>query len=269
MGLASERFCTGRRGFSRPDVRVLSVVAGIVIDVSARMIHYQRLLKIGPAFLLLTTLATPAWAQGDDYEAAFPHGFAKEGGYVGVSGLPNFTLDGVSFDGETWYKEVGGEEIFILPKLNTRNMFRGLVGFRGRQAGLEVSYDRTQHSGSFLEEPVDATFQAINIDGKFFFLPGGRVQPHVVAGGSFPWLRIIDGSYLEPKVGDARYRGYGVNTEAGVTIYPHRRLGIGVGYNYRVLWFDRASGASDRLGELRPRFRETSGSFVFTGLVAF
>jgi hypothetical protein len=233
------------------------------------MIHSHRLLTIAPAFLLITTLATPAWSQVDEYEAAIPHGFAKEGGYFGISGLPNFTLDGVSFDGETWYKEVGGEEIFVLPKLNTRAMFRGLLGFRGRQGGLEVSYDRTKHTGTFVDEPFDAIFQSINVDGKFFFLPNGRFQPHVVVGGAFPWLTIKDGSYLEPNVGDARYRGYGVNTEAGVTVYPHRRLGIGLGYNYRVLWFDRASGASDRLGELRPRFRETSGSFVFSGLVGF
>jgi hypothetical protein len=249
--------------------RIASAAPGIDIDLSARMIHYHRLLKVVPAFLLLTAVATPAWSQGDDYEATFPHGFAKEGGYIGISGIPNFTLDGVTFDGETWYKEVDGEEIFILPRLNTRNMFRGIVGFRGRQMGLELSYDRTQHSGSFLEEPVDATFQAVNIDGKYFFLPEGRFQPHVVVGGAFPWLTIKDGSYLEPTLGDARYRGYGLNTEAGVTVYPHRRIGVGVGYNYRVLWFDRASGASDRLGELRPRFRETSGSFVFTGLVIF
>jgi hypothetical protein len=88
-------------------------------------------------------------------------------------------------------------------------------------------------------------------------------------GGAIPWLNIKDGSFLDPVVGDARFRGYGVNTEAGVTVYPTPRVGVSVGYAYRVMWFDRASGASDRLFDLRPRFRETSGSVVLSGLFTF
>jgi hypothetical protein len=66
-----------------------------------------------------------------------------------------------------------------------------------------------------------------------------------------------------------RLRGYGVNTEAGVTIFPVPEFGIGVGYSYRVLWFDRGTGVSDTLFELRPRFRETSGTVAITGTFVF
>ena len=95
------------------------------------------------------------------------------------------------------------------------------------------------------------------------------MQPHVLVGGSIPWLRIKDGSFLDPVVGDARFRGYGVNTEAGVTVYPHPKVGVSVGYSYRVMWFDRASGASDKLFYLRPRFRETSGGMAMSGFFTF
>ena len=95
------------------------------------------------------------------------------------------------------------------------------------------------------------------------------MQPHVLVGAAFPWLRVKDGSFLDPDVGDARFRGYGINSEAGVTVYPHRQLGIAVGYNYRVIWFDRATGVADEFGELRPRFRETSRGLVITGLFTF
>jgi hypothetical protein len=186
-----------------------------------------------------------------------------------VAVVPDFTLDGVTFDGETLYKEVGGEELIILPRLDTKQMIRGILGYRGRQAALEISYDRTRHDGTFMDLPVEATFQAVNVDGRFFFLTGGRFQPHVLVGGMFPWLTVKDGSFLNSDVGDARFRGYGVNSEAGVTLYPHPRLGLSVGYGYRVMWFDRATGVSDTFGELRPRFRETSGSVVITGLVTF
>ena len=91
------------------------------------------------------------------------------------------------------------------------------------------------------------------------------MQPHVLVGGSIPWLTVKDGGFLNDDVGNARFRGYGVNTEAGVTVYPHPRMGIGVGYSYRVMWFDRATGVSETLYDLRPRFRETSGSVVMTG----
>jgi hypothetical protein len=70
-------------------------------------------------------------------------------------------------------------------------------------------------------------------------------------------------------VGDARFRGYGLNTEAGVTVFPTPQFGIGVGYTYRVVWFDRVTGVSDTLFELRPRFRETSGSVAINGTFVF
>lgn len=222
----------------------------------------DRFVRLAAVAGALLTLSTPAWGQERS-------GFAKEGGYVSVTGLLNFTFDGVTFDGSSFYQEVDGDEIMILPRLNERNMVRAALGFRGPKAALEVSYDRTRHSGSFLDGSGTATFQSINVDGRLFMLTRGPVQPHVVIGGAIPWLTIDDGSFLDERVGDGRFRGYGVNTEAGVTVYPHPRIGVGVGYAYRVMWFDRATGVSDRLFDLRPRFRETSGSLVMTGTFAF
>ena len=117
--------------------------------------------------------------------------------------------------------------------------------------------------------PLDATYQAINLDGRFFFATSSRVQPHVVLGAAFPWLTIKDASFLDPDTGDVRLRGYGVNTELGATVFPTPQLGIGVGYSYRVMWFDRGTGVSDTLFELRPRFRETANSVVINGTFVF
>jgi hypothetical protein len=58
-------------------------------------------------------------------------------------------------------------------------------------------------------------------------------------------------------------------TEAGVTVYPHPRFGISTGYRYRMMWFDSASGVSHSSANLRPRFHETTGSMVITGLFTF
>lgn len=222
-----------------------------------------RIARISAAALVTLTLASSnAWSQEHT-------SFAKEGGYVGVSGLLDFTFDGVTFDGESIYKEVGGEEFMILPRLDSRNMGRLILGFRGQSRAFELSYDRTHHRGTFLEGTGEATFQAINADGRFYFATRSRVQPQLLLGGAIPWLTIKDGSFLEDSVGDGRFKGFGVNIEPGVTVYPHPRLGVGVGYRYRVMWFDRATGVTDKLYELRPRFRETSGSVVLTGLFTF
>jgi hypothetical protein len=207
-------------------------------------------------------LSAPALAQ----EA---QGFAKEGGYAGVSGLLNFTFDGETFDGLGIYKEVDGEELVILPRLDKQNMIRGILGYRGSKGAFELSYEQARHGGTFLELPTRSTFQAVNIDGRFFFATRGRVQPHLLAGASIPWFTIKEGSFLDPDVGNARFRGFGVNSEAGITFYLQPRVGISAGYAYRVMWFDRVTGVSDTLFELRPRFRETSGTVVITGLFTF
>jgi opacity protein-like surface antigen len=215
----------------------------------------------GASFVL--ALAAPAAAQ-EQYG-----GFAKQGGFVSVTFMPGFTFDGETFDGSTWYQKIDGEEIIVLPRLDKQPLTRGILGFRGRNASLELSYERSQHDGTFENASMESTFQAVNADVRYYFATGGRVQPHVLAGGSFPWLRVKHGSFLDGEVGDARWRGYGVNTEVGVTVYPHRQFGVGVGYAYRVIWFDRATGVADEWGELRPRFRETSSNVAITATFAF
>ena len=213
--------------------------------------------------LLLVIMATPAWSQ-----PAAPS-FNKTGGYAAVSFLPDFKFDGVTFDGESIYKEIDGDEITILPRLNSRPMVRAALGYRGRVAAIEFSYDRTHHDGVFLGETGDAVFQAVNVDGRYFFLPGLRVQPYIAVGGTMPFFNVKKGSFLNDAVADARFKGYGASAEGGITVYPHRQLGISVGYNYRVLSFDQVSGVNDKLFDLKPRFRENSKTIVVSTHMIF
>ena len=219
------------------------------------------------ALLIVCGVPSAAWSQ--EYQ-----GFAKVGGYAGGSFVPAFTFDGETFNGFTYYREIDGDEIAFLPKLDRQRMFRGILGYRGEKAALEFSYERTSHNGSFGDVGIGkATFQQLNIDGRFFFMTRARVQPYFLAGAGFPRLTIIDGSFLEDDpdagVGNGTFKGYALNTEIGVTVYPHPQLGIVLGYNYRPIWFDRATGISNTSYELRPRFRESSKGVVFTTLVTF
>jgi len=221
---------------------------------------YAKAVSIG--FLVLAT-SSPAWSQTES------RGFAKEGGFAGVTFVPQFTFDGVTFDGQTGYKEIDGDELVFLPKVDKQNVMRPVLGYRGRTASLEISYDHTVHNGTFADVPMKATFNSVNIDGRYYFATRSRIQPHVLVGGSYPWLNIKDGSFLHDEFGDAHFKGYGLNAEAGVTVYPHRQLGIGVGYVYRRVWFERVTGVSETLFDLRPRFRETSGSIALSGTFIF
>jgi hypothetical protein len=213
---------------------------------------------------LLAAFSTPALCQ--DVEIG---GFAKTGTYVGVSNVFDFALDGLTFDGQSYYQEIGGDEILILPKLDRKSAMRALVGFRSRWGAFEVSYDRTKHQGRFLDSTGEAIFHSINGDERIFVLTRNRIQPYGLLGFSYQWLTIKDGSFLDPNIGDATFRGMGVNMEGGVMVYPIPRVGISTGYRYHAMWFDRAIGVSDREYELRPRFRETTGSVVVTALFTF
>jgi hypothetical protein len=218
------------------------------------------------SLLIVCIVPFAAWGQEQQ-------GFAKVGGYVGGSFVPTFTFDGETFNGLTYYQEIDGDEIALLPKLDKQKMFRGLLGYRGEKAALEFSYERTTHNGTFGDGTGTATFQQFNVDGRFFYLTHARVQPYVLLGAGFPLLTIKDGSFLEDQpdagVGDGRFKGYALNTEVGVTIYPHPQIGIVLGYGYRPIWFDSAKGISDTPYDLRPRFRESSKGVVFTTLFTF
>jgi hypothetical protein len=209
-------------------------------------------------------LSAPARAQAPEPEP----GFARERMYLGFSMLPNFTLDGVTFDGQTVYVEENGTETFLLPTLDERTMPRIVAGFRTRPFALEISYERTTHDGTFLDEFVgEAAFNVVNVDFKFFANTRSRVQPHFVAGLAFPWLKIYDGSFDGDLVGDGSFRGQGLNLEGGVTLLATPRIGVSAGFAYRVLWFNRATGVTDTIYRLRPRFRETSSGIIVMGFV--
>lgn len=195
--------------------------------------------------------------------------FARNGVYVGASGAPNFTLDGVTFDGSSVYKKVNGDEFMILPRLQPKNTFRGIAGFRAGRGAFEVGYEQTTHPGTFEGLSGTATVHSLNFDERIFALTRGRIQLYGLLGLSLPWLTVKDGSFLEDQVADASFRGFGVNSEAGVAVYPHSRLGVSVGYRYRTMWFDSASGVSHTTYKLRPRFRETAGSVSIAAFVTF
>jgi len=231
----------------------------------------SRMLRaLGASLVLLALGVAPALAQDPPPK---PPGFAKVGMYVAVAGLPNFSLDGVTFDGRTLYREIGGPEVAILPSLDTGPMFRIVTGFRARPAALELSYERRSHAATFLDIPGTAAFNAFNVDAKIFFRTEDRIQPHIVVGFAFPWLTVHNGSFSNDtetaEVADANFTGPAANLEAGVTFFVTNRIGISGGYHYRYIWFTNYRGVGEKEFKLVPWFGERTNSAIVMGFFTF
>src|SRR5690242_11121240 len=181
------------------------------------------------AMAALCVVSTSVFAQDDGP----PPGYAAQGTYIGIEPLINTTFDGITFDGQGVYQEIGGPQIGILPKLDRKNTLRVVVGFRSRPLALEFSYERATHGGTFLGLPVDSVSQAFNIDSRWFFNTAHRLQPHILIGLSFPLLTVKDGVTDGVEIGDARWRATGLNTEVGVSYFVTPHAGVSVGYAYR------------------------------------
>jgi hypothetical protein len=196
-------------------------------------------------------------------------GFAKNGLYVGATGVPSFAFDGVTFDGSSIYQQIGGNEILLLPRLDSKSTIRGVVGYRLTRGSFEVGYERLKQTATFLDAPGEATFQTVNFDERIYVFTRKRIQPYGLAGYSLPWLTVKDGSFLGDRVGDGTYHGHGLNLEGGVTVFPNPRIGISTGYRYRMMWFTTATGVTNTTYELHPRFRETAGSVSISAFFTF
>jgi hypothetical protein len=55
------------------------------------------------AILVLCLLGIGSTARAQELQ-----GFAKNGLFVGATGVPNFTFDGVTFNGSSIYQQIGG-----------------------------------------------------------------------------------------------------------------------------------------------------------------
>ena len=131
-----------------------------------RVAAMGQALRVAGMCLLVVLAARPVQAQT---EAPYDPGFAREGVYVGVGGSPSLTFKADQFAGDYGYVSEDDAEIFVIPSVNKRPVARVVVGLRSRPLALEFSYDRARFTGDHLGLPLVSTYNAINVDAKFFF----------------------------------------------------------------------------------------------------
>jgi hypothetical protein len=118
-------------------------------------------------------------------------GFRQNRVGTGGSFVPGFTLDGETFDGFTYYREIDGEEIALLPKLDKQMMFKGMLDTDMEKAAWSSATNAPATTETFggVGKPVEATFQQLNVDVRSFFLSHRAGSTYVLAGVGFPWSR--------------------------------------------------------------------------------
>jgi hypothetical protein len=187
--------------------------------------------------------------------------WAREGAFVGVS-VPFHRL------------QVNQEDILVylgdyllVPSFSDQFGFSMSVGHRSASRSIEFSYTRSTHpsSATFVLPGVPPTlvvfeaesiYQRLNVDYKVFLSRRSRVQPFLVFGAGFPWLRIKEGGFVSGSVVDTRFSGVGGDAGGGLHFFAHPRIAVQLGVVYRYDLFLSARG-----GELDWTYIEDLVSF--------
>jgi len=164
---------------------------------------------------------------------------AKSGFYIGLSGVHN-TVESDDFDGETVL--VGPSDIILVPDVDDGTGFKIVLGARSSSSAAEISYIKSDHDITFLGASGDGELTLWNLDWKLFFQTKKRVQPFFLLGFNFSEFTAKDSSSDGINVGDAKFKGVGLNAGAGLAYYFNPRAAITAGATYRWITYGRAKG---------------------------
>lgn len=164
--------------------------------------------------------------------------------YAGLTfSYGNFS--GKSFDGT--YSFSGPGDYIPVPKMEVGKGFGVVLGFRGENVGIELSYDYHRHNGT-LRGPTLLTIQEkvgnhnLNIDFKGHFMPGDRLEGYYQAGLAVVFITADKALFgIENNewktTGDVIFQGAGLDFGLGLDFWLFRGLGLTAGVFYRPIFF--------------------------------
>jgi hypothetical protein len=180
---------------------------------------------------------------------------AKEGVYVGFRYSNNDHRAGGDFDGLHFVRFA--EEVLAVPQLGSAGGPAFLVGYRMAGGAIEVAYLRSTHPGVWSGLSGTGRYQALDVDGKYHLFANKRIQPYLLGGLGFSWLRVLDGVFPLSSgggTGDGTLTGVGFNGGAGVAVYPHPRVSVSGGASYRLDVYTRAKGSVNDWTDINEAF---------------
>jgi hypothetical protein len=204
-----------------------------------------------PAFLIVFLLSTLALSLGPGplHGQAFFEG-EKSRIYFGFTYSYNKT-SGKSFDGESLFSSEG--QYLPIPKLKAAAGFSAILGIRGEDIGVELSYSYVRHDGT-LKDPTLPTGGTrmekvanhdFNIDLKGHIWPGSRLEGYYQIGLAIVFVSLDKSIFgIEDSnwkiIGDAVYQAAGVDLGIGMDFWLSHRIGLTAGLFYRPLFFSTA-----------------------------
>lgn len=171
----------------------------------------------------------------------------RRGFYIDVHGM--WAQLGGDFDGDTLL--VGSTDSIVIPDADSGLGFGLAFGHRWRRHALELAFTQTQHDGSIpAATGGDITYNALDLDWRYFFRPDERFQPFVQAGFGFALATLEDASSGASGVGDADLSGLELGLGGGAEYYLSERWSLGLRALYRQAFFDTAEGVDGDSGEI-------------------
>ena len=165
--------------------------------------------------ILLFESATVAWAD-----------LKEEGMYFSVSGVENSI--GGDFTGAKYYLYEESALRCDVPEIESDRGFGMTIGGKKGKLAGELSYLRSVHNTNFLGLPYDGEVELVNLDIKFYTLRilKQSIKAYFLTGIGFPKITIENAATDGQSLGDAIYKGFGLNLGLGTEIRILPNLGI-------------------------------------------
>jgi len=170
--------------------------------------------------------------------------------YLGLTYSYNNT-SGKSFDGESSFSSSG--QYMPVPKLKAASGFSAVLGLRGENIGVELSYSYAGHDGTLKDPTLSSNgtrMQKVgnhdfNIDLKGRLRPGSRLEGYCQIGLAIVFVSVDKSIFgLENNewkvIGDTVYQAAGIDLGVGLDFWLSHRIGLTAGLFYRPIFFSTA-----------------------------
>jgi len=170
--------------------------------------------------------------------------------YLGLTYSYNNT-SGKSFDGESVFASSG--QFMPIPKLKAASGYSLVLGLRGEDIGVELSYSYSGHDGTLKDPtlPSDGIRMEkvgnhdFNLDLKGHVRPGSRLEGYYQIGLAIVFVSVGKSIFgIEDEewktIGDTVYQAAGIDLGVGLDFWLSRRIGLTAGLFYRPLFFSTA-----------------------------
>ena len=134
-----------------------------------------------------------------------------------------------------------------IPKLEAAKGFGVVLGFRGENIGIELSYYYHRHNATLIDPTLQSITEKVgnhnlNIDFKGHFWPGSRLEGYYQAGLVICFItmdKAIFGNVNDELkiLGDVTFQGAGLDFGLGLDFWLIPELGVTAGVFYRRLFF--------------------------------